>query len=220
MKKIMFLGVGRYGCKIIYEMRQATKQSLIRNAIYLFADCNSQDLYRYRGYRNILLDRCSNKFPSEVFDDVEHLIIVAGMSGYTGSKFSVLALAAAHSSSIKTLSMIGVIGFICEGKGKVLRSISSLKKIRNMPWVSLSIYNMGRIIAKYGYVDVISALEKTDEEIINAIEGHVLIPTRSMSARLYPDNRKKSLVKKIFSLINKLVSISSSHSANTLGPLI
>ena len=201
MKKIMFLGVGRYGCKIIYEMRQATNQSFIRNAVYSFADCNSQDLYRYRGYRNILLDKYSPKFPSEVFDNVDELIIVAGVSGITGSKFSVLALSAAHSFGIKKISMIGVIGFICEGKGKVLRSISSLKKIRTMPWVSLVVCNMGKIVAKYGDVDVISALEKTDEEIINTIEGHVLIPTQYMSTRLYTDNRKKSLRNKILRLI-------------------
>ncbi len=103
------------------------------------------------------------------------------MSGSTGSEFSVLALAAARSFGIKIISMIGIIGFVCEGKGKVLRSIYSLKKIRNMPGVSLSICNMGKIVAKYGDGDVISALEKVDEEIINTIEGHVIIPTRYMS---------------------------------------
>lgn len=201
MNKIMFLGVGRLGCKIIYGMRQATNQSYISNALYVFADCNSHDLNRYIGYRNILLDKCSRKFPSEVFDDVGQLIIVAGMSGFTGSEFSVLALAAARSFGIKTISMIGIIGFICEGKERVLRSISTLKKIRNMPYVSLAIYNMGRIVDKYGDVDVISALEKVDEEIINIVEGHVIIPIRSMSTRLHTDNRKKSLINKIFKLI-------------------
>ncbi len=59
----MFLGVGRLGCKIIYGIRQATNQSYISDALYVFADCNSHDLYRYNGYRSVLLDRCSNKFP-------------------------------------------------------------------------------------------------------------------------------------------------------------
>lgn len=175
MIKIMFLGIGRGGCKIIDRMRQVTKYSYIRNAKYVFVDCDSHYLRRYNGYRNVMLDRSSSEFPSDVFDDVERLIIVAGMSGFAGSELSVLASAAALCAGIKSVSVVGILGFMCEGHGRVIRSLSCLNKIRNMSGVSLEIYNMGSISDKYGDIDVLSALEKADEEIIGIIERQVQI---------------------------------------------
>lgn len=175
MNKIMFLGIGRGGCKIIDRMRQVTNYSYIRNARYVFVDCDCHDLHRYTGHRNILLDRSSSEFPSDVFDDVAQLIIVAGMSGFAGSEFSVLASAAALCTGIKSVSVVGILGFMCEGHGRVIRSLSCLNKIRNMSGVFLEIYNMGSISDKYGDIDVFSALEKADEEIIGIIEGYVQI---------------------------------------------
>ena len=175
MNNTMFLGIGRGGCKIIDRLRQVTEFSCIRNARYVFVDCDSHDLHRYTGHRKILLDRSSSEFPSDVFVDVEQLIIVAGMSGFAGSEISVPVSAAALSSGIKSVFVVGILGFMCEGKGRVLRSLACLNKMRNVPGISLEIYNMGRIADKYGDVDVFSAIEKADEEIINIIEGLIQI---------------------------------------------
>ena len=171
----MFLGIGRGGCKIIDRIRQVTDFSYIRNARYVFVDCDSHDLNRYTGHRNILLDRSSSEFPSDVFVDVEQLIIVAGMSGFAGSEFSVPVSAAALSSGIKSVFVVGILGFMCEGRGRVLRSLACINKMRNISGISLEIYNMGSIPDKYGDMDVVSAIEKADEEIINIIEGLVKI---------------------------------------------
>lgn len=183
MYKIMVLGIGKAGCNVIEAMRSMTKHPYLICAQYVVADCdiNELDKHRHNGITSILLHSDSEEFPKETFNDVEQLIIVAGMSGFAGSKYSVVAAATASEVGIKSVFVLGILGFLFEGKRRIICSLESLKKIGNMPGISLEIFNMEALVVKYEDWDIFSTLEKSNELIIGKIEEIVIIKDEGYS---------------------------------------
>ena len=134
----MVMGIGNGGCNIIDMMRRVTKQTYLREAIYVFADCDIQDLDKHRQEGNckyMLLNEKSDAFPSEIFKDVENLLIVAGLGGFTGSKYSIHAMEMAYIKGVKVIRFVGITGFLFERK-RITVAIETFQTIIKMPYVS------------------------------------------------------------------------------------
>lgn len=181
--KIMVLGIGGAGSNIIYAMRNRTSHPNLMLARYAVADYNDIELERHRhaGVRRILLHQDSEEFPSEIFDDVAQLIIVAGMNGLVGSKYSVIISTIALEKGVKSVFLLGILGFLFEGTGRLKRSLQSLRKISNMPGISVELCNMESLKDNYVELDFFSALEKSNELIIEKIERSVTIKDEGYS---------------------------------------
>lgn len=175
MGTIMLLGIGKVGCDIVSELRMETKHQSLRNSKYVFADCDADHLSRhnYDWSQTVLLEKSSNDFPSDVFNEVEQLIIVAGMNGYTGSKYSVLAAEEASRQGVKDIAVFAILGFMCEGIPRIKRAFQSLDTLRKLPKVRCELYNMEVLVKEYSYIDIFTAFEKCKKEIIGSIESSV-----------------------------------------------
>ncbi len=175
MGTIILLGIGKLGCDIVSKMRMETKNQSLRNSKCVFVDCDADDLGRhsYDGCQNVLLKKSAREFPSDVFNEVEQLIIVAGMNGYTGSRYSVLAAAEASRQGVKDITVFAILGFMCEGMPRIRRAFLSLDTLRMLPKVRCELYNMEVLVKEYGYIDVFTAFEKCQNEIMGSIESAV-----------------------------------------------
>ena len=180
MGKTMVLGIGNGGCNIIEMMRRVTKQPYLKEAHYVFADCDIQDLDKHRHEAEcsyILLDDQSDNFPSEIFKDVENLMIVAGLTGFTGSKYSICAIELAHTIGVKAIRFVGITGFLFESK-RIRVAIETFQAIIKMPYVSWMRINNENFPTEYmdrghGEKKVSAAFLKWNSKIVKCIDSAI-----------------------------------------------
>lgn len=116
--KTMLLAIGNAGSNILETIRRETKHSALKDAQYVFADCDATDLSKHDadGCPSILLDSENESFPTDIFADIEKLVIVSGMGGKTGTKFTELAATSAKESGIDSVKVVATFPFIFEGE--------------------------------------------------------------------------------------------------------
>lgn len=179
--KMMVLGIGKGGCNIIDAMRQRSKLPHLKDALYVFADCDIYNLEKHiskEGNRHILLDANSEEFPDDIFCGIEQLIIVAGMGGFTGSKYSILAVEAARKAGIKLIRFVGLIGFLIEGKHRVLSGIKTLKAIAQIEGVAVMAVNNEMMVDKFVNNEVSEAFYKFNIKLVREIENAQIMRVR------------------------------------------
>lgn len=180
MNKTMVLGIGNGGCNIIDMMRGVTKQTYLRDAFYVFADCDIQDLDKHKQdekSKHILLDEKSDIFPSDIFNEVENVIIVAGLGGFTGSKYSIRAVELANIKGVSTIRFVGINGFLFEHKRIMvaLETILAIIKRPNVSWMGVNNENfVTEYVDKgYGNKKVSGAFSKWNSKIVNSIDNAI-----------------------------------------------
>lgn len=171
MNNILILAIGNAGGNIIDAIRGETKHGELRNAMFVFADSNEEDLEKREaaGVKIVHLDPYSDSFPADVFKDVAKLIIVVGLGGKTGTKFAKPAAIAAKEAGVEDIKVVATIPFIFEGDNRLQYAVSAAQRLSAVNGLKLSVFNNQELTMKYPELNFFNAFEAVDKEIINII---------------------------------------------------
>lgn len=171
MDKVMFIAIGNAGGNIIEGIRRGTRHGELRNAMFVFADSNEEDLKKHKatGGKIVLLDSCSDSFPVDAFKDASKLIILGGLGGQTGTKFVELAAIAAKEAGVDEIKVVVTIPFIFEGDGKLQSAVSAVQRLSSIGGLNVSVFNNEELMTKCSNLNFFNAFETADKEIINVI---------------------------------------------------
>lgn len=172
MTRTMLLAIGNAGGNILGTICRETKSAALKDAQYIFADCNEEDLNNHGAVdsRLILLDADINEFPADPFDGIEKLIIVAGLGGKTGTTFAELAARCAREHDAEEVVVVTTLPFSFEGEKRLERSVAAVKRIQSIPGVRLFCLNNEELDKKYPNLNFLTAFKAADKEILNVLE--------------------------------------------------
>lgn len=180
--KTMLLAIGNAGGNLIEFIRRETRHAILKEARYVFADCNEDDLYNHRveGSQFLLLNSYINEFPAETFVGIEKLIIVAGLGGKTGTIFAELAAKCAREHGVEEVIVITTLPFSFEGEKRLERSVAAAKRLQSISGVPIFCLNNDELGKKNPDYDFFTVFKAADMEILkvleNAIENSDTIP--------------------------------------------
>lgn len=167
----MLLALGNAGSNILETIRRETKHTALKDARYVFADCDAKDLSKHEaeGCSTIHLDFGSESFPTDIFTGVEKLVIVSGLGGITATKFAELAATAAKDAGVNCVNIVVTIPFIFEGEKRVRLAISAAQRIAEICGVNVTVFNNKDLLAKHPNLNFLNAFEAADKEIKGVI---------------------------------------------------
>lgn len=168
----MLLAIGNAGGNILRAIRRETKSAALKEAQYVFADCNEDDLSRdeTESCPAILLDFCNGSFPTDIFTGVEKLVIVSGLGGKTATKFTESAAFAAKEAGVDDVNVVVTIPFIFEGDNRVRLATSAAQRLAEIGGVNVSVINNEDLTAKYPDLNFFNCFKLADKEILQIIE--------------------------------------------------
>lgn len=171
----MLLAIGNAGGNILGSIRRETKHPALKEALYVLADCNADDLYYHKvdGCQYLLLDNSINEFPAEPFDGIEKLVIIAGFGGKTGTTFTELAAKRAREHGIEEVVVITTLPFSFEGEKRLERSVSAVKRIQSIPEVRIFCLDNEELDKRYPNLNFLTAFEAADKEILSVLENAI-----------------------------------------------
>ncbi|MDE7351062.1 MAG: hypothetical protein K2N25_08345 [Muribaculaceae bacterium] len=137
MDKIMIIGVGSSGYNIASTIRQEATADVFKNAKYVIADTDKslydfiveegkEEDYTFIDLMDIDLD---NDIPSDFFQNIEKVYIVAGMGGRTGTKWVPIISQYAKRKGFESVTAIVSLPFGFEGKKKMDIARDAVAKI-------------------------------------------------------------------------------------------
>lgn len=172
--KTMLLAIGNAGGNILETIRRESKHTALKDARYVFADCDVSDLSKHDsdGCSSILLNFENMPFPTDIFENVEKLVIVSGLGGKTATKFTELAAMAAKDVGVGSVNVVSTIPFIFEGDNRVRLATSAAQRLAEIGGVNVSIFNNEDLLAKFPNLDFFNAFEAVDREIMQIIEKY------------------------------------------------
>lgn len=167
----MLLAIGNAGGNILETIRKGTKHTGLKDARYVFADCDANDLRKHKaeGCPTIHLDFGSESFPTDIFTGVEKLVAVSGLGGKTATKFTELAAIAAKDAGVDCVNIVATIPFIFEGLKRVKRATSAARRLAEIGGVNVTVFNNEDLTAKYPDLNFFNAFEAADKEISDII---------------------------------------------------
>ncbi len=196
----MILAIGNAGGNIVETIRKQTEHAILKEAKYIFADCDESDLKKHEAddSQMILLDAEKYELPGGIFDEIEKLVIIAGLGGKTGTKFTELAVKSAKESGVKIVVAITTLPFAFEGGKRLDRSVSAAKRIMDIPDVNTFCLNNDELHKRYPDLNFLNAFNAADKEILYVLEKaienidsiphcelHVTKPTEVVPKRMY-----------------------------------
>ncbi|MDE5796100.1 MAG: hypothetical protein K2H75_03225 [Muribaculaceae bacterium] len=167
---MMVLAIGNAGGNIVSTIRKETQHPRLLSAQYVFADCNETDLKNHLAddTLNLLLDSNSTCFPSVIFNEVTHLIIIAGFGGITGTKFTGLAAKAARKAGVLFINFVITTPFYFEGERRVDYAISAIKQFTDNNGIIT--FDNDDIFVKYPDENYFKSLSTIDRELMYLLE--------------------------------------------------
>ena len=171
--KTIILAIGNAGGNVVENIYKETKHSKLMSARCIFADCTESDLRIHDpdGYYSILLELEEDFFPTDIFDGVEMLVIVAGLGGRTGTKFTELAVKAAKDTGVASVTVVCIIPFAFEGQKRNERAEVAAKRLSDVKSVKVIVFNNETLISEYSNINFFNALSIADEKIIQNLES-------------------------------------------------
>lgn len=170
----ILLAIGNAGSNIVESVRRDTKHDGLKNARYVFADCDESDLKKHESKGTIILLEHTNKsFPEHIFEDVEKLVIVAGLGGKTGTKFTELAAQAAIDAGVGKVAVIATTPFIFEGENRVKAAFEAASSLATIKGLSVSVFNNEELMSKYPELNFFNAFQTSDKEIMLEVESKI-----------------------------------------------
>lgn len=169
--RTMLLAIGNAGGNILETIRKETKHSALKEARYVFADCDANDLSKRD------TDDCSTLFldtegvSTDIFAGIEKLVIVSGLGGKTATKFTELVALAAKDAGVDSVNVVATIPFIFEGDNRVRLATSAAQRLAEIGGVNISVFNNEDLTAKYHDLNFFNAFEAADKEILQIIEN-------------------------------------------------
>lgn len=163
----MILAIGNAGGNIAETIHREYKAPELKEVRYLFVDCDWSDLRKREigDGQVILLDSKNDSFPADIFDDVKKLIIVSGLGGETGTKYTELTAGIAKGAGVESVTVIATIPFIFEGDDRLKIAGSAVKRLCNIKGLHLLVLNNEDLIAKYADLNFFNAFKQADKEI-------------------------------------------------------
>ena len=170
--KTMILAIGNAGGNMLDSIRRETNQTRLKDARYIFVDCNEDDLNNHLTDNSelILLDSGRDEFPNGVFGGIEKLVIVAGLGGKTGTKYAELAAKSAIDAGIASVNVIATLPFVFEGDSHVQLATSAARKLSDINGVNVTVFKNEELLAKYPDLNFLNAFEAADNEIVNLVQ--------------------------------------------------
>ena len=147
----MILAIGNAGGNIVGTIRKQTEQAMLKEAKYIFADCDESDLKKHEADDSqlILLNTDKYEVPGKIFNGVEKLVIIAGLGGKTGTKYAELAAKYAIDADIASVNVIATFPFVFEGDNRINLASSAARKLTDINSVNVTIFNNEELLAKY-----------------------------------------------------------------------
>ena len=170
--KSMLLAIGNAGGNIVETIRKQTEHAMLKEAKYIFADCDESDLKKHEADDSqlILLNTDKYEVPGKIFNGVEKLVIIAGLGGKTGTKYAELAAKSAIDADIASVNVIATLPFVFEGDNRINLASSAARKLTDINSVNVTIFNNEELLAKYPDLNFFNAFEAADKEIMQIIE--------------------------------------------------
>lgn len=166
MDNTMILAIGNAGGNIVDVFRRDTKHIGLKDARYVFADCDEGDLKRHGSEGAIiLLEHTNESFPERVFKDAGRLVIVAGLGSKTGTRFAKLAAQAAIDAGVGKVAVIATTPFIFEGENRVKAAVEAADSLAAINRLNVSVFNNEELMSKYPDLNFFNAFETADKEI-------------------------------------------------------
>lgn len=167
------LAIGNAGGNIAESIHRETKHTELKSTLYIFADCDEEDLKKHAsgGKQTIHLTSGNDVFPENVFQNVRELIIIAGLGGKTGTKFTELAVKAAKDTGVDIIKVVTTIPFTFEGENHVNRAVMAAQRLSDIDGVSSIVFNNEELLIKYPDINIFNAFEAADNEIMRIIEN-------------------------------------------------
>lgn len=165
------LAIGNAGGNIAESIRREVEDTPLESARYVFADTSAEDLQRHEGEGKvtICLRHEDNSFPKDVFVGVERLIIVAGLGGRTGTKYSIMAVEAAKACGVNAITVIVTLPFLFEGRNHIACAESAANRISQVEGVSFFALNNQDLLERYPDLNFVTAFNMADMEIVNIV---------------------------------------------------
>ena len=172
---ILILGIGGAGGNIINAIYRDSKNSTLRNARYIYADTDTIALRTFKNFfgkaiETLVLNSEEEEFPTEVLRRVEHLFIVVGLGGKTGSYFACNALQTAKDMNID-VSVFATIPF--EFEYKRVFALEIAKKLTDISSEDIFIFDNKELKKCPIHINFVDALNYVDDEARKFIEGLV-----------------------------------------------
>lgn len=168
----MILAIGNAGGNIVESIRRDAKHTALKDARYVFADCDESDLKKHESEGTIiLLEHTNESFPKHIFDDVEKLVIVAGLGGKTGTKFTELAARAAIDAGVGSVAVVATAHFLFEGENRVKAAVIATSGLTDIRGLSVSVFNNEELMSKYPDLSFLNAFQTSDNEIMQVVES-------------------------------------------------
>lgn len=174
MLRTQILAIGNAGGNILETIRREMKHAGLKDARYVFADCDANDLRKYDAYcATVLLDSENMSFPTDIFAGVEKLVVVSGLGGKTATKFTELAAIAAKDAEIDCVNVVTTLPFIFEGENRIKLAVSAARRLAEIGGVNVTVFNNEDLLAKYPDLNFFNAFELADKEILQIIENYL-----------------------------------------------
>ena len=170
--KTMLLAIGNAGGCILETIRRETKHTALKDARYVFADCDTNDLSKHDAEcATVLFNSDSESFHADFFTGLEKLVIVSGLGGKTATKFTELAAIAAKDAGVDCVNVVATIPFIFEGDNRVRLATSAAQRLTEIAGVNVTVFNNEDLTAKYPDLNFLNAFELADKEIMQIIKN-------------------------------------------------
>ena len=177
--KIMIIGVGSSGYNIASTIRQEATPDVFKNAKYVIADTDKslygfiveeekEEDYTFIDLMDIDLD---NDIPSDFFQDIEKLYIVAGMGGHTASKWVPLISQYAKRKGIESVIAIVSEPFVFEGTKKMDKARNAIAIIADSEIDRLITIKCEDLLDRHaGDIDFFNAFLFADKAFLTVME--------------------------------------------------
>lgn len=168
----MLLAIGNAGGNILETIRKETNHTVLKDARYIFADCNENDLKKHEANNccQILLNSDNYEFPESIFHGIRQLVIIVGLGGNTGTKFTERIVRTAKNCNIRNIFVVLTIPFLFEGEKRIQRAISIVKKIQEIPGIHVTVQENEKLFEKYESLNFFDAFDAVDKDILKLID--------------------------------------------------
>lgn len=168
----MLLAIGNAGGNIVEMIRKESENVALKEAKYIFADCDETDLKNHEDEdcQLIYLNTDKSELPDGIFDGIEMVVIVAGFGGKTGTKYAELAAKSAVDAGVTSVNVIATLPFVFEGDSHVQLATSAARKLSDINGVNVTVFKNEELLAKYPDLNFFNSFEAADKEIGNLVQ--------------------------------------------------
>lgn len=176
MNNTMILGIGGTGGVITDIVRKETTHPELALAQYVFVDSDEKDLNKHSDGRCkiIRLESDCDSINKDIFKGIKQLVVIVALGGYTGSKYSLIAINEAKQAGVEHIIVIGICPFLFEGMTIILRAIQTGRSLSIDSGIIVEICNLQRYYEKYKDVEIEEALNLINHDILSRIEQFVM----------------------------------------------